>query len=332
MKRLALIVVVLLLAAGGAAVWSMKGQHAAPAGFQGYVEASLVQMAAEESGRIERLAVEAGDQVTEGRLLFALEASSQSAQVEEAVARLGQAKAQLENLRAAGQRPEQIAVIQASRSRATAALELSQSNVQRQRTLFDRGYSSKAQLDQAEAAFERDKAALEEVDRQIAAAQLAGRGSEILAAEAAARAAEAALHQAQARFEKRRVHAPAAARVQDVYFRAGEVVNAGQPVLALLPPANLKIRFYVPEPALATLALGHTVTVSCDSCPAELKARVSFLSQEAEFTPPVIFSEQERAKLVFRAEAQLFGEFALPLGLPVTVRPSEPPAVASTGR
>ena len=85
-----------------------------------------------------------------------------------------------------------------------------------------------------------------------------------------------------------------------MFFRAGEVVNAGQPVLSLLPPQNLRLRFYVPEPVLATFALGQTVAVACDSCPAGIEAKVSFISREAEYTPPVIFSEQERAKLVFR--------------------------------
>jgi HlyD family secretion protein len=221
-------------------------------------------------------------------------------------------------------------VLEASRARAQAAFELSQSELQRQRTLFDRGYSSQARFDQAQAAFDRDKAALHEVERQIAVAQLSGRSSEIVAAEAAVRAAAAALQRAETLLAKREVHAPVAARVQDIYYRAGEVVNAGQPVLALLPPANLKIRFYVPEPVLATIALGQTVAIACDSCGADLQARVTFISQEAEFTPPVIFSEQERSKLVFRAEARPVSEITLPLGLPVTVHPLDMAAVAST--
>jgi HlyD family secretion protein len=129
--------------------------------------------------------------------------------------------------------------------------------------------------------------------------------------------------QADTRLAKRQVKAPSDAQVQDIYFRAGETVNAGQPVLALLPPANRRIRFYVPEPLLATVALGHIVGLSCDSCKAGLQARISFISSEAEFTPPVIFSEQERAKLVFRVEARPLDGTNLPIGLPVTVTPAE---------
>jgi HlyD family secretion protein len=131
------------------------------------------------------------------------------------------------------------------------------------------------------------------------------------------------LRQAETRVSRRQVVAPTAAQVQAVYFRAGETVNAGQPVLALLPPENRRIRFYVPEPRLATLALGTLVRLSCDSCPVGLQARISFIAREAEFTPPVIFSENERAKLVFRIEARPLDGADLPIGLPVTVMPIE---------
>jgi HlyD family secretion protein len=330
MKRI-LVAVALLAAIAGGAYWYMISQNEGPTSFQGYVEGNLVFMAPEEGGRIERLAVEAGDTVADGQFLFALEASVQEAQRNESEARLRQAQAQLENLKAAQQRPEQIAVLRAGQERAQAALELSRTELQRQQTLFQRGYSARARLDQAEASFERDKAALEEAASQIKAAQLSGRSAEIEAAEATVRVYEALLRQAETRLAKRRVAAPAAARVQDVYFRAGEVVNAGQPVLSLLPPANLRLRFYVPELLLSTMALGQIVTVTCDSCGEAFRARVSFISSEAEYTPPVIFSEEERAKLVFRVEARpLDAELRLPIGLPVSVAPPEP-ALTSGG-
>lgn len=319
----------LLAAAGGAAYWRFGRAEEKPVAFQGYMEGYFVYMAAEEGGRIERLDVEAGDQVIEGQFLFALESSVQVAQRNEVEARLRQAQAQLANLKAAQQRPEQIAVLQAQVERARANLDLSKVELERQKALFQRGISAKARLDQAESTFERDKAVLEETQRQIQAAQLAGRSAEIEAAEAAVRAAEAMLRQAETRVAKRRVYAPAAARVQDVFFRAGEVVSAGQPVLSLLPPANVRVRFYVPEPVLSTFSLGQTVAIRCDGCPGDLRAKIVFLSREAEYTPPVIFSDKERAKLVFRAEAKLFGGAELPIGLPVSVTPLDLPATAS---
>lgn len=324
MKTARLVILAVLLLAGGAAAWFFWPRSDDAIRFQGYVEGYLVFMAPEEGGRIEDLAVDSSDRVTEGQVLFRLDASMQSAQRNEAEAKLQQARAQLANLRAALQRPEEIAVLEAQEERARAQLDLSQAELDRQKTLFERGIAAKAQYDQARTAFERDKAALAEVQRQIQAGQIAGRSGEIGAAEAAAQANEAALMQAETRLAKRQVKAPSDAQVQDVYFRAGETVNAGQPVLALLPPANRRIRFYVPESLLATIALGQVVGLSCDSCKDGLQARISFISNEAEFTPPVIFSEQERAKLVFRVEARPLDGIDLPIGLPVTVIPAEP--------
>jgi HlyD family secretion protein len=324
MKTARLIVFAVLLLAGGAAAWFFWPQSDDTIRFQGYVEGYLVFMAPEEGGRIEELTVDSGDRVAEGTMLFRLDASVQSAQRNEAAAKLQQTRAQLANLEAALRRPEEIAVLEAQEERAQAQLGLSQAELDRQRTLFERGIAAKAQYDQSRTAFERDKAALAEVQRQIDAGQIAGRSGEIGAAEAAVQANEAALMQAETRLAKRQVKAPSDAQVQDVYFRAGETVNAGQPVLALLPPANRRIRFYVPEPLLATIALGQTVGLSCDSCKDGLQARISFISSEAEFTPPVIFSEQERAKLVFRVEARPLDGANLPIGLPVTVTPAEP--------
>jgi HlyD family secretion protein len=321
MKRKVAAALAILLLAGGAGSWFLLRPQEADAGFQGYVEGYLVFMAPEDGGRIERLAVDSADRVTQRQLLFELESSMQVAQRNEAEARLHQAGAQVADLQTALQRPEQIAILKAQEDRAKAQLALSQTELDRQRTLFERGIAAKAQFDQARTAFERDRAALEEAQREIEAGQIAGRTAEIRAAEAAMQAAEAAVHQAEARLARRRVVAPSAAEVQDVYFRAGETVNAGQPVLSLLPPGNRRIRFYVPEPRLSTLALGTVIGLSCDSCPAGLQARISFIAREAEFTPPIIFSEEERAKLVFRVEARPLDGADLPIGLPVTVMP-----------
>jgi HlyD family secretion protein len=316
-RRVLVVLIVAGLVGGGS--WAAWYRSAAESGYQGYVEGNLVQVAPEASGRIETLAVGAGDRVAAGQALFALDATMETAQADEAEARLQQARAQLENLQSALQRPEQIAVLRAQKERAQAQRDFSRSEFERQKTLFDRGYSAQARLDQAQAAYDRDNAALEEVLRQIDAGQIAGRGAEIRAAEASVEIMAATVAQAQARLAKRQVTAPADAIVQDVYFRPGEVVAAGQPVLALLPPGNRRIRFYVPEPKLAGIRMGQVVALACDSCPDGLTATVTFMAGQAEFTPPVIFSEKERAKLVFRIEAQPTDTAPLPVGLPVSV-------------
>jgi HlyD family secretion protein len=318
-RVLVLVLVSGLLAAGGG--WFMWRQPAEAGGYQGYVEGNLAFIAPETAGRIEALSVDAGDMVAAGQPLFALDASMEIAQANEAKAKLQQARAQLDDFNAALQRPEQIAVLRAQEERAQAQRDFSRSELDRQKILFGRGYSAQARLDQAQAAFERDQAALDEIRRLIEAGQISGRGAEIRSAEAAVQVAEAAVGQAHARLAKRRVSAPTEARVQDVFFRVGEVVIGGQPVLALLPPGNRRIRFYVPEPELSTIRLGQGMALACDSCPSGLSAKVTFISGEAEFTPPVIFSDKERAKLVFRVEAQPTDSTELPVGLPVSVMP-----------
>ena len=138
-------------------------------------------------------------------------------------------------------------------------------------------------------------------------------------AEAALRQAKANLQAAQTRLTRRRVLSPVNGTVQEVYFRAGETVQPARPVVALLPPRNLKIRFFAPETKLARIKIGETVDVSCDACAKGLTAKVSFIAQSAEYTPPVIYSRKERAKLVYLIEARPTDPEKFRVGQPVTV-------------
>jgi HlyD family secretion protein len=138
-------------------------------------------------------------------------------------------------------------------------------------------------------------------------------------AQQALREAEARLNSAKTRLGRRKVASPATGTIQQIYFRPGEMVPAGRPVVALLPPGNVKIRFFVAEAVLPTISLGDTVTVRCDGCAPDLAARVSFISRTAEYTPPVIYSLEERAKLVFLIEARPQHPENLRVGQPVSV-------------
>jgi len=135
----------------------------------------------------------------------------------------------------------------------------------------------------------------------------------------AQREAEARLNSAKTRLARRKVVSPATGTIQQIYFRPGEMVAAGRPVVALLPPGNVKIRFFVPEAILPTIALGDTVRVRCDGCASDVDARVSFISRTAEYTPPVIYSLEERSKLVYLIEARPQQPESLRVGQPVTV-------------
>ena len=107
--------------------------------------------------------------------------------------------------------------------------------------------------------------------------------------------------------------------VQQIYYRPGELVPANRPVVSILPPGNIKIRFYVPEGELPKVAVNDRVKVSCDGCADNLVARVSFISRTSEYTPPVIYSQEERAKLVFLIEARPETPEAFRVGQPVSV-------------
>jgi HlyD family secretion protein len=131
--------------------------------------------------------------------------------------------------------------------------------------------------------------------------------------------AESAVRSAQTRLDRRKLASPVTGTVQQVYFRPGELVPAGKPVISVLPPGNIKVRFYVPEALLPRIAPGDEVAVSCDGCAADLKAKVSFISRQSEYTPPVIYSQEERSKLVFLIEALPAQPDALRVGQPVSV-------------
>jgi HlyD family secretion protein len=144
-------------------------------------------------------------------------------------------------------------------------------------------------------------------------------------AQATLRTAEARLSSVHTRLARRKMASPAAGTIQQIYYRPGELVPAGKPVLALLPPGNIKIRFFVPEAVLPKIKLGEPVTVRCDGCAGEIKARVTFISRSSEFTPPVIYSLEERAKLVFLIEARTDEPADLRVGQPVDVLLPEAP-------
>ncbi len=174
-----------------------------------------------------------------------------------------------------------------------------------------------ADLRESEAALTN---ARKEFDRAQALVQAnAGTRKSFEDAEAALRTTEAKLSSSQTRLVRRSVTSPAPGVVQEVYFRPGEMVPSGRPVIALLPPENIKVRFFVPEAVLPAISLGETVSISCDGCPTDLTARITFIARTAEFTPPVIYSLEERTKLVFLVEARPQKPEVLRVGQPVSI-------------
>ena len=318
MKRIAALVAGILLTVLVLVLTTYKANEDAE--FPGYMEADLVLVGSEQGGRVLALSVEEGAAVKQGDPIFVLESSEQEASVAAAKARVVEAEARLADAKAEVQRPDEIEVLEAALAQTRAMLQVASNNLDRARALFDKGWITKAQLDDAIAQHDRNEAAVAEAEKRITAAKLPGRSDMIDAAAANAEAARHALNEAEKNLGKRQVFAPTDGTVEEVYFRPGEVVTAGQAVIALLPPRNLKVRFFVAEPERAGLQVDQSVSVSCDGCPPDLHAKINFIAREAEFTPPVIFSREQRQKLVYLVEARPEGPAAaLTAGQPVTV-------------
>ncbi len=289
--------------------------------YQGYVEGKFVQVAAPLAGRLEELAVQRGDQVAVGDPLFALERAAEAAAVAAARQEVERAKNQLADLEK-GQRPSELAAIEARLRQAQAALELSRQELTRRQDLYRQQMVSAEELDRARTAVQRDAAALKDLQAQLKTAGLGARSDQIEAARAAVAAADARQAQAQWALEQKTKAAPASALVFDTFFEPGEFVPAGRPVVSLLPPENRIVRFFVPEPALGTLAVGQPVRIVFDGREAPVPARIDFISPQAEYTPPVIYSRETREKLIYLIEARPEAEAATLLhpGQPVSVR------------
>lgn len=328
------LVLIVVLGAAGYGLWQWRQAPAEVPAVQGWVEADTLFIGADEAGRVVALGVKEGEQVKAGAALFELQSDLQEAELRQARAALDEARARLARAEAAQQRPEEIAVLEAQEARAKAAIEQSRPELGRAEDLVARGVAATSRLEQARSAFNRDTAALAEVQRQIEVAHLKSRKEDIVAAQEVVAAATARVAASETRLGQRRVAAPAEGVVQQVYYRQGEVVPAGRPVVALLPPGNIKLRFFVPEGELPKIAYGMGITVQCDGCGDGLAARVSFIASQAEFTPPVIYSREERAKLVFRVEARPEKPEAMRVGQPITVHYASDPTVeaARAGR
>ncbi|MEY4939709.1 MAG: hypothetical protein RIQ93_1444 [Verrucomicrobiota bacterium] len=314
----------LVFGAWVALVFAGCGPRHAPSGYQGYLEGEFIYVASPLAGRLEKLAAARGDRVAAGALLFTLERNAELAAQREAADRLRSAQAREEDLKK-GSRPSELAALEARLQQAQAATELSQRELARQEALFKTGASPANDLDRARLNHERNQRTVEEVAAQRETARLGGRTDAIAAAAADVAAATAAKERADWNVEQKSQAAPVAALVYDTLFRAGEYVPAGNPVLALLPPENLKVRFFVPEADFAALKAGDRVRVNFTGAPAR-EARVNYLSPRPEYTPPVLYNRDNRAKLVFMVEATFDGAAARDL------HPGQPVDVTRLGR
>ena len=323
MARRAQIAIVLLFAVGSGTWWWANHRRSAPIAWQGYAEADYVRVGPTQQGLLTAVSVARGDQIVAGTLLFTQDATADRAARDQAARQLVQAEEQLANLQAGGKTTE-ILQAEANLVDARATLVRTQADLQRGELLLARGVASVQIVDQRRAEFRSAQAKVQVAEAVLAQWRASlGREREIKAQSAAVEAARAAVEMAQWRLGQRQVVAPVGGRVADVLARAGETVAAGTPVVSLLPPENILVRFFVSEPLLASVYRGQVVALFCDNCPSHLTATIAFISPQAEYTPPVIYSESSRAKLVYLVEARPGPEQAARLnpGQPIEVRP-----------
>jgi HlyD family secretion protein len=286
--------------------------------YSGYVEADYFYAAPASAGVLQSLNVAEGQGVRRGDVLFVLNHDQQEAALRAAEARVEAARATAENL-ATGSRAEEVAVVRASLSRAQTDLALAETTLARTEKLVAQGVAPQARVDQDRATVESAKAEVAQLQAQLAVAELPARLAQQAAAEANLAAAEADANKARADLADRTVLAPVDGRVERLYYDQGEMAMAGVPVVSLLPEGALKARFYVNEADRAGFALGDAVAVSCDGCAPGLTGTLTYLASDPQNTPPIIYSRDERSRLVFMAEARLDGGAIHP-GQPVTVR------------
>lgn len=291
-----------------------------PVSYQGYVEGEFVYVAGKIGGRLDVLPVSRGDTVKAGDTLFVLEHAFEAQGVAQAEAQLAQAAATLRD-KEKGLRPEEIAQIEAELGRARAAHALSRLEYGRRVKLFADATIAKEELDTARTTRTRDREQVRELAAKLATGRLPGRIDQVKAVAAAVEAARAALDQAKWNLDQKTQTAGVAGLVYDVLHYRGEWVAAGAPVVTLLPPANVKARFFVPQAVAGSLAVGRPIRVSCDGCGAPVPATIAYIAPKVEYTPPVIYSQGFRDKLVIMVEAAFAPDVAARMhpGQPIDV-------------
>jgi HlyD family secretion protein len=312
MKRSRPIIIVIVLIAAAFLAWRLLAPSREPPALSGYIEGETLFLAAPVAGTLTSLAAIEGQRVAGGAPLFTIDPATLSAQGEQARARIAEAGTQIA--------AAQATVQQAESEAAAAAADADKARRDLNRLLAVR------RIDPAAVAgkdVDAAQAALREANARLAAARdsAAARRSQVGAARAQQDQARGGAREVQIRVGQLSPLAPGPASVEDVFFRPGEWVAANQPVLALLPDSQVKVRFFVPEREVARYRPGRTIRFACDACPSGLSARITYVSPRPEFTPPIIYSRDSRDRLVFMVEALPDRPRRLMPGLPVDVEP-----------
>jgi HlyD family secretion protein len=271
--------------------------------YQGYVEGKFVYVASPEGGRLDHLSVGRGESVAVSHSLFKLEHEPESSAELEARQLLRADEARLADLQT-GKRPPEVDVIRAQLAQAVAEKQKAVEILKSYESQYKSGGIALTDLITARAAVQTDTAIVHQYESDLAVAALPGRSEQLKAQAQQIAGDRAALEQATWRLHQKEIAAPRNGLIFDTLYREGEWVAAGNPVIQLLPPEEIEVRFFVPEPVVGKLKLGQHVTVHCDGCSADVPSSITFISTQVEYTPPVIYSNENRSKLVFMVIAK----------------------------
>lgn len=270
--------------------------------FQGYIEGEFVYLASSRSGRLNTLLIERGKTVKSNTLLFELDAEYEHYALQQAEQELIAASGLLQDM-LTGKRPEEVAMAQAQLNQAKAEATNTAALLRRNEELIKKGGISQQELENSRADAKASAERVVELTEQIAVFNLPEREDKIVAQRATVKAAEAKVAQARWDLAQKQVRAPDNGLIYDTLFRQGEWISAGSPVIQLLPPNKIKIRFFVPETMISNIKVGDAIQVSLDGKKNSILAHISYIATNAEYTPPIIYSNETRSKLVFMVEA-----------------------------
>jgi HlyD family secretion protein len=295
-------------------------ESSGPDRIQGYVEGDFVYVSSPLAGTLVALDVRRGDQAKAGAPLFALDPMPEEGVCAEAAHRLAQACSTRDDLKKSKRQPE-VQSVEAQLAQAHVALGLSEKMFFRQQELLAAHAASREDYDRIRARLDQDRSRVTQLEADLETMRLPARCDQIDAAEANVRALEATMARANWNLAQKAQAAPQDGMVFDTLFREGEWVTAGRPVVALLPPPGIKVRAYVPEAKIGPIQVGMTARVFVDGVADPFVGKVSFISPQAEYTPPVMYGRESRSKLMFLIEVRFDLDTAVKLhpGQPVDV-------------
>lgn len=273
----------------------------------GYVEGQLTYLSSPTDGRLDQLGVERGMQVKKGDLLFSLESLPESAELNSATAVINQAKSNLKDL-LYGKRPSEIDAILSQIKEVKARIAYLSIEQQRYKILVEKSAIDREKYDQTVQNLAIANAQLKQMEANLSTAKLPARTDAIKAAEATLSSTQAQYDKSNWALTEKTVYAHDDAEVFDTYYRVGERVPGNRPIISLLLPRDIIAVFFIPETQLATIHVNQKISINCDSCKKPYQGVIKFISPQAEYTPPVIYSNSARSKLVYRVEAKILFE------------------------